>query len=299
MTVTKTIITAFTDDDTRWAAVTSRNPSADTHFVYGVRTTRIYCRPVCKARLARRANVVFFARPAQAQRAGFRACKRCRPETGAAMPEEEADRKVRRMLQQQQLLLQAGSQGSQVVPAGTSGEMARGVGLSKWHFHRTFKKVTGKTPRQYFAEQQAAAAAREQHQASAGGGGEHEAADDGARSVGEAMGITGIDYCFDEMEWRLGTDFWDHMSTDSGSLPSWDEPYRCDLVDPMGLSDQGLPPDTAISPEQLLYSWSSTGQLTPTSDGAAPPAQYGVQGTRDDNAVEYTIRDLSFWGDYS
>ncbi len=48
-------------------------------FMYAVRTTKIFCRPVCKARLARRANVVFYSSALEAQKAGFRPCKRCKP----------------------------------------------------------------------------------------------------------------------------------------------------------------------------------------------------------------------------
>ena len=85
----------YEDDDSRWAAVQSRDPAADRAFVYGVRTTKIYCRPICKARLARRSNVTFYRSPQEAQDAGFRACKRCKPELPTTMPEEDAVRKIR------------------------------------------------------------------------------------------------------------------------------------------------------------------------------------------------------------
>lgn len=130
----------FITEDSRWGAVTARNPSADLHFVYGVRTTKIYCRPICKARLARRTNVVFFDKGQEAKKAGFRACKRCKPEISSVMPEEEAEIKIR------QLLAQPVSSSHT-----TSAQMALGLGLSKWHFHRTFKRLTGKTPYEYFA----------------------------------------------------------------------------------------------------------------------------------------------------
>nr|CEG05666.1 unnamed protein product [Fusarium clavum] len=90
-----TIIASFDDDTSRWDAVTSRNTNADGLFVYAVRTTKIFCRPICKARLPRRANVSFFANGHEAQQAGFRACKRCKPEVAGAMPEEAAVRKIR------------------------------------------------------------------------------------------------------------------------------------------------------------------------------------------------------------
>src|SRR5712692_11179167 len=64
----------------------ARDPAYDGLFFTGVRTTRIYCRPVCQVRPAKSANVVFFATAAAAERAGFRPCLRCRPETAPGSP---------------------------------------------------------------------------------------------------------------------------------------------------------------------------------------------------------------------
>jgi AraC family transcriptional regulator of adaptative response/methylated-DNA-[protein]-cysteine methyltransferase len=72
----------FANDDERWGAVTRRNPAANGAFFYGVRTTGVYCRPTCAGRLPLRKNVQFHATCAEAERAGFRACKRCRPNGG-------------------------------------------------------------------------------------------------------------------------------------------------------------------------------------------------------------------------
>jgi AraC family transcriptional regulator of adaptative response/methylated-DNA-[protein]-cysteine methyltransferase len=69
--------TSFSDD-ARWAAVAERNPSFDGSFVYSVATTGVYCRPSCGAR-PKRVNVRFHATCAEAEAAGFRACKRCKP----------------------------------------------------------------------------------------------------------------------------------------------------------------------------------------------------------------------------
>ncbi len=68
------------DDDARYRALVSRDPRFDGTFFVGVTTTGIYCRPVCRARTAARDRCVFFRRAAEAERAGFRACFRCRPE---------------------------------------------------------------------------------------------------------------------------------------------------------------------------------------------------------------------------
>jgi AraC family transcriptional regulator of adaptative response/methylated-DNA-[protein]-cysteine methyltransferase len=70
----------FGDEAARWAAVVDRDRTADGHFYYSVRTTGVYCRPSCPSRRARRARVRFHGTTAEAKRAGFRPCKRCRPD---------------------------------------------------------------------------------------------------------------------------------------------------------------------------------------------------------------------------
>jgi AraC family transcriptional regulator of adaptative response/methylated-DNA-[protein]-cysteine methyltransferase len=76
---------AFESDDARWDAVRQRDPAALGAFVYSVRTTGVYCRPSCAARLPRRENVRFYATCADAEQAGFRPWKRCRPNAIAAV----------------------------------------------------------------------------------------------------------------------------------------------------------------------------------------------------------------------
>src|SRR5436190_16450137 len=80
---------AAADDGARWAALRARDAAADGTFVFSVRTTGVYCRPSCGARPARPENVAFHANPAAARRAGFRACKRCRPDD-ASLAERRA-----------------------------------------------------------------------------------------------------------------------------------------------------------------------------------------------------------------
>src|SRR5437764_619747 len=65
--------------DPRWDAVVKRDRNADGTFYYSVKTTGVYCRPSCGSRRARPENVDFHATPEEAERAGYRACKRCRP----------------------------------------------------------------------------------------------------------------------------------------------------------------------------------------------------------------------------
>lgn len=131
----------FSTPSSRWQALVTRNPAANNKFVYCVRTTHIYCRPICKARLARRANVEFFATPLEAENAGYRACKRCRPELPTHSPEND---KID-VVCQELLSLEPG----QSLPKLE--DMATLAGLTKFHFHRSFKRVTGLTPKAYLS----------------------------------------------------------------------------------------------------------------------------------------------------
>lgn len=130
----------FRSDNERWNAVRARDPLADGCFVYCVKTTKIYCRPICKARLARRSNVEFFATIPEAMEAGYRACKRCKPELDIYIPEgEQSIFKIQRLLEN----LPEGA------PLPKLEVLASEAGLTKYHFHRSFKKATGSTPREY------------------------------------------------------------------------------------------------------------------------------------------------------
>ena len=130
----------YATDESRWEAVVTREPEADGHFFLAVKTTGIYCRPVCPSRMPNRENVQFFDDGQAAEAAGYRPCKRCRPQ---AM--EEADASVQAIIQACRIIEQAQQQPSLQ-------QLADEVGLSKYHFHRLFKKVVGVTPRQYAAE---------------------------------------------------------------------------------------------------------------------------------------------------
>jgi AraC family transcriptional regulator of adaptative response/methylated-DNA-[protein]-cysteine methyltransferase len=71
---------ALSDDD-RWHVLVNRDPQAYGEFVYGVLTTGVYCRPACASRLPNRENVRFFGTNEEAEKAGFRPCRRCKPES--------------------------------------------------------------------------------------------------------------------------------------------------------------------------------------------------------------------------
>ena len=128
---------ATAPSDPRWAALAARDPAADGTFVYAVRTTRVYCRPSCPARPARRANIVFHATPADAEAAGFRACRRCRPNE-APLAERRAAAVARAC---------RAIDAAETPPALDA--LAREAGMSPFHFHRVFRAVAGLTPRAY------------------------------------------------------------------------------------------------------------------------------------------------------
>jgi AraC family transcriptional regulator of adaptative response/methylated-DNA-[protein]-cysteine methyltransferase len=128
------------EHDPRWAAVRRRDASADDSFVYSVKTTGVYCRPSCAARPARPENVDFHATPADAERAGFRACKRCKPEQPPLAARQAAHiAELCRWIE-----------ASDAPPS--LADLAARAGWSEYHTHRTFKSVTGVTPKAY-AEQ--------------------------------------------------------------------------------------------------------------------------------------------------
>lgn len=123
--------------DKRWAAVIARDPAYDGTFYYSVATTGVYCRPTCAARRPRRENVRFHATCADAEAAGFRPCKRCKPNAPALSQEQAA--KVARACR----LIETAREAPDLV------SLAKSANLSPFHFHRLFKAMTGVTPKAY------------------------------------------------------------------------------------------------------------------------------------------------------
>src|SRR5687768_8555655 len=121
-------------DEQRWRIALAKDRSFDGAFVTGVHSTRIYCRPSCPARPPKRENVRFYASPAQAEAAGLRACKRCRPNEIAR---DEAA--VRAAIDE--------IRASEGIPA--LDELARITGYSPAHFQRVFKRSNGLSPAAY------------------------------------------------------------------------------------------------------------------------------------------------------
>lgn len=126
------------DAEACWEAVRTRDRAADGRFVYAVRSTGVFCRPSCPSRPARRENVSFHADPAAARAAGYRACKRCKPEaTGDADAHPGIVAACR--------AIEAADDLPDLATLATL------AGLSRFHFHRQFKAATGVTPKAYAA----------------------------------------------------------------------------------------------------------------------------------------------------
>lgn len=125
--------------DPRWAAVLDHDPAFDRAFVYSVTTTGVYCRPTCPSRRPKPENVAFHQTFAQAERAGFRPCRRCCP--------NEASRSV----QHAELVARACRTLAESEEPQRLDALAAASGLSQFHFHRIFKAITGLTPKAYGA----------------------------------------------------------------------------------------------------------------------------------------------------
>lgn len=125
-------------DDQRWEAVLQRDHRYDGRFYYAVTTTGIYCRPTCPSRRAKRDHVRFFATPSQAEHAGYRPCKRCKPSSSST----HACEATKQITTACRMMEEAGAP----LPLKTLAAQAQ---LSPYHFHRLFKKTVGLTPRAY------------------------------------------------------------------------------------------------------------------------------------------------------
>ena len=123
-----------TELQNKWQQVMARDARQDGRFVFAVRTTGVYCRPSCPSRRPRRDSVEFFAGPPEAERAGYRACLRCKP--------TEISSQARYVSRARQLLDNA--EGIVTLAA-----LSKRLGLSPFHLQRLFKRATGLSPREY------------------------------------------------------------------------------------------------------------------------------------------------------
>lgn len=125
------------DETACWRALQQRDAAQDGRFVYGVRTTGVYCRPSCASRLPKRDNVRFYADAQAAEGDGLRPCKRCRPRDDAGAREAQRIAEVCRHIEahaHEKLTLAA---------------LAQRAHLSPFHFQRRFKAIVGLSPREY------------------------------------------------------------------------------------------------------------------------------------------------------
>jgi len=128
---------AAPESDPRWNAVVDRDAARDGEFVFAVATTGVYCRPSCPSRRARRENVQFFDRPELAERAGYRACLRCRPKSTTGDRQLDVVKMICRHIEQN------------LDEPLTLDRLARQFDISPFHLQRRFKAALGVTPRQY------------------------------------------------------------------------------------------------------------------------------------------------------
>jgi AraC family transcriptional regulator of adaptative response/methylated-DNA-[protein]-cysteine methyltransferase len=118
----------------KWQQVMTRDARQDGRFVFAVRTTGVYCRPSCPSRRPRRESVEFFSNPNDAERAGYRACLRCKPTEISAQAQYVT--RARQLLDNAEGVM-------------TLAELSKHVGLSPFHLQRLFKRATGLSPREY------------------------------------------------------------------------------------------------------------------------------------------------------
>ncbi|MFZ0036711.1 MAG: bifunctional DNA-binding transcriptional regulator/O6-methylguanine-DNA methyltransferase Ada [Candidatus Acidiferrales bacterium] len=137
---------AAVDGDPRWLAVRTRDRFADGAFVYAVRSTGIYCRPSCPSRKPRRGQVLFFRVPEDAERKGYRPCRRCRPAQAEQRDPHAAA--VARVCQHIEAVLadpnSAGNENALKLRA-----LASRAGISAHQLGRAFRRLMGITPRQF------------------------------------------------------------------------------------------------------------------------------------------------------
>ncbi len=144
MTMKDELHATATVGDPRWAAIVTRDASADGKFFYSVKTTGVYCRPSCPARNAKPENVAFHATAADAQRSGFRPCKRCKPDQPSLARQHAAKvAELCRFIEQ-----------AERIPSLE--DLAQRAGMSAHYLHRVFKAIAGVTPKAYATAHRAA-----------------------------------------------------------------------------------------------------------------------------------------------
>src|SRR5215469_4538128 len=120
-----------------WDAVVTRDAAQDGQFFFAVSSTGVYCRPSCPAKRPRRENVAFFRHPEEAEKAGYRACLRCRPKSASRNPQADSVKSICRFIEQH------------LDEPITLERLGDEFGISPFHLQKTFKKALGITPKAY------------------------------------------------------------------------------------------------------------------------------------------------------
>ncbi|GIZ36920.1 hypothetical protein CKM354_000038600 [Cercospora kikuchii] len=188
----------FDRNDSRWRAITARDPKAHFSFFYGVRTTRIYCRPTCTARVARRANVVYFDNREVAEAEGFRPCVKCKPHESFIGQKDELVLKTLSLIWDNK---------TDAAKKRSMKDLANELSVTPSYLCRTFKKTMGCTlseyVKQFESEQTTKNLVPAQHR-----GGTHAAVADwipstAAIAVSPDNTLLGADVSFADEEWLL------------------------------------------------------------------------------------------------
>ncbi|MDX6269717.1 MAG: AraC family transcriptional regulator [Acidobacteriota bacterium] len=138
--MTRNISTEKLSDDWRWQVVQAKNAEFDGAFFFGVSSTKIYCKPSCAARRPKRENTSFYASPAEAERAGFRACLRCRPRA-----DESRSAKTEVVVRACAIIENSGDGEISLE------SLAARLNVSASHLQRTFKRALGVSPKEFAA----------------------------------------------------------------------------------------------------------------------------------------------------
>lgn len=222
----------------RWRAVINRDPGANGKFLYTVKSTNIYCRPTCPARTARRANVDYVTTAAEAERLGFRPCKRCKPEIDnfedtQAIAARRAVDIIDSFSKKKDARASSTDEGPNKKGLSLK-QLAEKVGLTPRYFHKVFKDQMGCTPKEYLLSKQ----------------------ERPSTAKNDAAGANGS---FADLSWETLFDDllqWDEQESDSDLLIATLEPHlspadTCPATPP-DLAPQGLGPLQDILPKSRV-----------------------------------------------
>ena len=242
------------NDDKMWEAVRDCDASCDGKFYYGVKTTGIYCRPSCKSKLPKRENVVFFRTKEEAEEAGFRPCKRCRPDLIAFDPAQELSERTKELLERHF---------SDRVKLGRD---MKEMGVSRKHLAQVFKEQYDITPSEYLIQVRIAAA--------------RQMLQNGA-AIPDAAGMAGYENL---------SEFYDHFRRQTGMTPAR---YRQIFADNISRSvmDTPIGPLRIIASQDAIFGVEQTGRES--SDAGAQAGQIPADRILSGDASGELVKDCA------